>query len=145
MRNTIQRVSHQLLKIIILFNFACFVFFFFFLFHALFWFVFSYRSRRASQDVGRVTKPNENFSWMRLVVHFIIFLSYDLIHCNRHFACCGLNILYTQLYIFNVSFLSVNYRSKSRSVDHGITSPFDLETLRSKVDSQVEKNLDRGI
>ncbi|KAJ3654224.1 hypothetical protein Zmor_013425 [Zophobas morio] len=55
------------------------------------------RSRRASQDGGRVAK--ENLPWMR---------------------------------------------SKSRSVDHGISSPFDLEALRAKVDSQLDKNLDRG-
>jgi LysM repeat protein len=36
-------------------------------------------------------------------------------------------------------------RSKSRSVDHGISSPFDLEALRAKVDSQLDKNLDRDI
>lgn len=35
-------------------------------------------------------------------------------------------------------------RSKSRSVDHGISSAFDIEALRSKVDGQVDKNLDRG-
>ncbi|XP_068904192.1 oxidation resistance protein 1 isoform X11 [Tenebrio molitor] len=35
--------------------------------------------------------------------------------------------------------------SKSRSVDHGISSPFDLEALRAKVDSQLDKNLDRDI
>lgn len=29
-------------------------------------------------------------------------------------------------------------------MDHGISSPFDLDTLRSKVDSHVEKNLERG-
>ncbi|XP_063918186.1 oxidation resistance protein 1 isoform X4 [Zophobas morio] len=36
-------------------------------------------------------------------------------------------------------------RSKSRSVDHGISSPFDLEALRAKVDSQLDKNLDRDL
>ncbi|XP_068904186.1 oxidation resistance protein 1 isoform X5 [Tenebrio molitor] len=56
------------------------------------------RSRRASQDGGRVAK--DNLPWMR---------------------------------------------SKSRSVDHGISSPFDLEALRAKVDSQLDKNLDRDI
>jgi LysM repeat protein len=30
-------------------------------------------------------------------------------------------------------------------VDHGISSPFDLEALRAKVDSQLDKNLDRDI
>lgn len=35
-------------------------------------------------------------------------------------------------------------RSKSRSVDHGIASPFDLEALRAKVDNQVERTFDRG-
>lgn len=29
-------------------------------------------------------------------------------------------------------------RSKSRSVDHGISSPFDLDLLRSKVDDRFE-------
>ncbi|XP_008194049.1 nuclear receptor coactivator 7 isoform X14 [Tribolium castaneum] len=56
------------------------------------------RSRRASQDGGRVAK--ENVPWMR---------------------------------------------SKSRSVDHGISSPFDLDALRAKVDSQLDKNLDRDL
>ncbi|CAH1962601.1 unnamed protein product [Acanthoscelides obtectus] len=36
-------------------------------------------------------------------------------------------------------------RSKSRSVDHGITTPFDLDTLRSKVDSQFDRSLDKDI
>lgn len=36
------------------------------------------------------------------------------------------------------------FRSKSRSVDHGISSSFDLETLRAKVDGQVDKNIDGG-
>ncbi|XP_044268620.1 oxidation resistance protein 1 isoform X2 [Tribolium madens] len=36
-------------------------------------------------------------------------------------------------------------RSKSRSVDHGISSPFDLDALRAKVDSQLDKNLDRDL
>lgn len=36
-------------------------------------------------------------------------------------------------------------RSKSRSVDHGITSPFDLEALRAKVDSQFDRSLDRDL
>ncbi|XP_071052796.1 oxidation resistance protein 1 isoform X2 [Onthophagus taurus] len=33
-------------------------------------------------------------------------------------------------------------RSKSRSVDHGITAPFDLEALRAKVDGHLERNLE---
>ncbi|XP_050515362.1 oxidation resistance protein 1 isoform X6 [Diabrotica virgifera virgifera] len=57
------------------------------------------RSRRASQDVGRVTHK-EGFPGMR---------------------------------------------SKSRSVDHGITSPFDLDALRAKVDSQFDRSLDRDL
>nr|CAH7760992.1 unnamed protein product [Callosobruchus chinensis] len=57
------------------------------------------RSRRASQDVGKVTNK-ENLPWLR---------------------------------------------SKSRSVDHGITTPFDLDTLRSKVDSQFDRSLDKDI
>ncbi|XP_071052799.1 nuclear receptor coactivator 7 isoform X6 [Onthophagus taurus] len=32
--------------------------------------------------------------------------------------------------------------SKSRSVDHGITAPFDLEALRAKVDGHLERNLE---
>ncbi|KAG5888498.1 hypothetical protein JTB14_015743 [Gonioctena quinquepunctata] len=36
-------------------------------------------------------------------------------------------------------------RSKSRSVDHGITSPFDLEALRAKVDSQFDRSLERDL
>ncbi|XP_072396845.1 oxidation resistance protein 1 isoform X2 [Diabrotica undecimpunctata] len=36
-------------------------------------------------------------------------------------------------------------RSKSRSVDHGITSPFDLDALRAKVDSQFDRSLDRDL
>ncbi|KAJ8916219.1 hypothetical protein NQ315_016358 [Exocentrus adspersus] len=55
------------------------------------------KSRRASQDGGKVTK--ENFPWMR---------------------------------------------SKSRSVDHGITAPFDLEALRAKVDGQFNRSLEKG-
>ncbi|XP_017782907.1 PREDICTED: oxidation resistance protein 1 isoform X4 [Nicrophorus vespilloides] len=58
------------------------------------------RARRASQDVGTVTKHSEHFPWTR---------------------------------------------SKSRSVDHGITTPFDLEALRAKVEDQVDKHLDRDI
>lgn len=30
------------------------------------------------------------------------------------------------------------YRSKSRSVDHGISSPFDLDLLRSKVEDRFD-------
>ncbi|XP_065172062.1 nuclear receptor coactivator 7 isoform X10 [Atheta coriaria] len=56
------------------------------------------RSRRASQDVGPVTKNHNEFPWTR---------------------------------------------SKSRSVDHGITSPFDLEALRAKVDGQLDKSLSK--
>lgn len=56
------------------------------------------RSRRASQDAGKVTK--ENFPWMR---------------------------------------------SKSRSVDHGIAAPFDLESLRAKVDSQFDRSLEKDL
>ncbi|XP_056644439.1 oxidation resistance protein 1 isoform X8 [Diorhabda sublineata] len=36
-------------------------------------------------------------------------------------------------------------RSKSRSVDHGIASPFDLDALRAKVDSQFDRSLDRDL
>ncbi|XP_057666568.1 nuclear receptor coactivator 7 isoform X2 [Diorhabda carinulata] len=57
------------------------------------------RSRRASQDVGRVTNK-EGYPGMR---------------------------------------------SKSRSVDHGIASPFDLDALRAKVDSQFDRSLDRDL
>ncbi|XP_023310476.1 nuclear receptor coactivator 7 isoform X1 [Anoplophora glabripennis] len=56
------------------------------------------RSRRASQDGGRVTK--ENFPWMR---------------------------------------------SKSRSVDHGISAPYDLEALRAKVDGQFDRSLEKDL
>lgn len=37
-------------------------------------------------------------------------------------------------------------RSKSRSVDHGFTSPFDLDSLRSKVEGRFESvdKLSRG-
>ncbi|XP_057666594.1 oxidation resistance protein 1 isoform X19 [Diorhabda carinulata] len=35
--------------------------------------------------------------------------------------------------------------SKSRSVDHGIASPFDLDALRAKVDSQFDRSLDRDL
>ncbi|XP_057666590.1 oxidation resistance protein 1 isoform X16 [Diorhabda carinulata] len=56
-------------------------------------------SRRASQDVGRVTNK-EGYPGMR---------------------------------------------SKSRSVDHGIASPFDLDALRAKVDSQFDRSLDRDL
>lgn len=45
--------------------------------------------------------------------------------------------------IANIDFSSV-FRSKSRSVDHGITSPFDLDSLRSKVDSQFDRSIDKG-
>ncbi|EFN74787.1 hypothetical protein EAG_10196 [Camponotus floridanus] len=30
------------------------------------------------------------------------------------------------------------YRSKSRSVDHGFTAPFDLDSLRNKVEGRFE-------
>nr|XP_022901879.1 nuclear receptor coactivator 7 isoform X2 [Onthophagus taurus] len=36
----------------------------------------------------------------------------------------------------------IPFRSKSRSVDHGITAPFDLEALRAKVDGHLERNLE---
>ncbi|XP_072396847.1 oxidation resistance protein 1 isoform X4 [Diabrotica undecimpunctata] len=39
----------------------------------------------------------------------------------------------------------INWQSKSRSVDHGITSPFDLDALRAKVDSQFDRSLDRDL
>ncbi|KAK9730099.1 LysM domain [Popillia japonica] len=58
------------------------------------------RTRRASQDIGRVTNRNAD---------------------------------------------QIPFRSKSRSVDHGIAHPFDLDALRAKVDGQLEKNLDRDI
>ncbi|XP_045471483.1 nuclear receptor coactivator 7 isoform X3 [Harmonia axyridis] len=56
------------------------------------------RSRRASQDTGRVTK--DNFPWLR---------------------------------------------SKSRSVDHGIATPFDLDALRAKVDGHLDKSIERDL
>lgn len=42
-------------------------------------------------------------------------------------------------------FGSEKLRSKSRSVDHGIASPFDLDALRAKVDCQLNRSLDREI
>ncbi|XP_074040420.1 TLD domain-containing protein mustard isoform X3 [Leptinotarsa decemlineata] len=36
-------------------------------------------------------------------------------------------------------------RSKSRSVDHGIASPFDLDALRAKVDNQLDRSLERDL
>ncbi|KAK0096493.1 hypothetical protein PV326_005325 [Microctonus aethiopoides] len=38
------------------------------------------------------------------------------------------------------------FRSKSRSVDHGFTTPYDLESLRSKVEGRFESvdKLSRG-
>ncbi|KAL3282082.1 hypothetical protein HHI36_005281 [Cryptolaemus montrouzieri] len=59
---------------------------------------FTLRSRRASQDTGRVTK--DNFPWLR---------------------------------------------SKSRSVDHGISSPYDLDALRAKVDGHLDRSIDRDL
>ncbi|XP_057666586.1 oxidation resistance protein 1 isoform X14 [Diorhabda carinulata] len=67
--------------------------------HALLRDGISWQSRRASQDVGRVTNK-EGYPGMR---------------------------------------------SKSRSVDHGIASPFDLDALRAKVDSQFDRSLDRDL
>ncbi|KAK9870388.1 hypothetical protein WA026_007953 [Henosepilachna vigintioctopunctata] len=57
-----------------------------------------HRSRRASQDTGRVTK--DNFPWLR---------------------------------------------SKSRSVDHGIAAPYDLDALRAKVDGHLDRSIDRDL
>lgn len=36
-------------------------------------------------------------------------------------------------------------RSKSRSVDHGISAPYDLEALRAKVDGQFDRSLDKDL
>lgn len=36
------------------------------------------------------------------------------------------------------------FRSKSRSVDHGISAPYDLEALRAKVDGQFDRSLEKG-
>jgi hypothetical protein len=38
------------------------------------------------------------------------------------------------------------FRGKSRSVDHGLSSPFDLDSLRSKVEGRFESvdKLNRG-
>jgi len=37
-----------------------------------------------------------------------------------------------------VFFFNLHYRSKSRSVDHGLAAPFDLDSLRSKVEQRFE-------
>lgn len=39
---------------------------------------------------------------------------------------------------FKIEFVFLCYRSKSRSVDHGFSPPFDLESLRSKVEGRFE-------
>lgn len=39
---------------------------------------------------------------------------------------------------FSFFFQSTSYRSKSRSVDHGLAAPFDLDSLRSKVEQRFE-------
>ena len=44
--------------------------------------------------------------------------------------------LYSNL-VFNL-YLFLFYRSKSRSVDHGLAAPFDLDSLRSKVEGRFE-------
>ncbi|XP_044750372.1 nuclear receptor coactivator 7 isoform X3 [Coccinella septempunctata] len=36
-------------------------------------------------------------------------------------------------------------RSKSRSVDHGIATPFDLDALRAKVDGHLDKSIERDL
>lgn len=36
-------------------------------------------------------------------------------------------------------------QSKSRSVDHGIASPFDLDSLRAKVDGHLDRSIDRDL
>ncbi|XP_049822530.1 nuclear receptor coactivator 7 isoform X4 [Aethina tumida] len=36
-------------------------------------------------------------------------------------------------------------RSKSRSVDHGISAPYDLEALRAKVDGSIQRSFDRDL
>ncbi|XP_023310478.1 nuclear receptor coactivator 7 isoform X3 [Anoplophora glabripennis] len=36
-------------------------------------------------------------------------------------------------------------RSKSRSVDHGISAPYDLEALRAKVDGQFDRSLEKDL
>ena len=40
--------------------------------------------------------------------------------------------------IIDLIFNNLFHRSKSRSVDHGFTTPYDLESLRSKVESRFE-------
>lgn len=47
----------------------------------------------------------------------------------------------TDEFTYTWIFCSV-YRGKSRSVDHGFTSPFDLDSLRSKVEGRFE-SIDR--
>lgn len=57
-------------------------------------------------------------------------------------------------FTFNINVKLINFffsiefsRSKSRSVDHGVSAPFDIEALRSKVEGRFESvdKLSRGI
>lgn len=52
---------------------------------------------------------------------------------------CDYNIR-NQIWYFSI------FRGKSRSVDHGLSSPFDLDSLRSKVEGRFESvdKLNRG-
>lgn len=45
-----------------------------------------------------------------------------------------------------IIFWNYFFRSKSRSVDHGFSTPYDLESLRSKVEGRFESvdKLSRG-
>ncbi|XP_049822533.1 oxidation resistance protein 1 isoform X6 [Aethina tumida] len=39
----------------------------------------------------------------------------------------------------------IPWQSKSRSVDHGISAPYDLEALRAKVDGSIQRSFDRDL
>lgn len=45
-------------------------------------------------------------------------------------------------YLIEYIMIYFSFRSKSRSVDHGLASPFDLDSLKSKVESRFE-SIDR--
>lgn len=47
-------------------------------------------------------------------------------------------MLFRVFFSFFFFFQSTSYRSKSRSVDHGLAAPFDLDSLRSKVEQRFE-------
>ncbi len=64
-------------------------------------------------------------------------IKYNIIVIVRCFFCFVNNIYKKKLVINDLSF-RLCYRSKSRSVDHGLAAPYDLDSLRSKVEGRFD-------